>query len=353
MRKVTLKRGVFIISLDLELAWGLFDLWGSSDTNVPRSCYDRYLQTREVVIDALLRLFHGYQVSATWAIVGHLFLDHCEATDGVKHPDMPRPTHGWFKHDWYAWDPASTVERDPAWYGRDIVEKIMAAEPPQDIGCHSFSHVIFGDKGCSAQVAEAEIAKCVALAQEMGINPKSFVFPRNQEGHYQTLKNYGFSCYRTAQPGWVNILRGQAQRWAKFCNDMLGLSPPCAVVEEKLPGLWSISASAYYRPAHGGANIIPMRSRVRQSIKGITKAIDTGGIFHLCLHPSGLGLKTEPLIGGLERILQYADRKRKEGKLDLLSMAQLAEPLKTAGRLNGEHQVDPRAVAAGLGVKRE
>jgi hypothetical protein len=342
MRKVTSKRGVFIISLDLELAWGLFDLWGSPDAGIPQSSYDRYLQTREVVIDALLRLFQEYQVSATWAIVGHLFLDHCQTIDGVKHPDMPRPTHRWFKRDWYAWDPASTLERDPAWYGRDIVKKIMAAEPRQDIGCHSFSHVVFGDEGCSAQVAEAEIAKCVALAREMGIDPKSFVFPRNREGHYQILKDYGFSCYRVAQPGWANIFRGQAQRWAKFGNDMLGLSPPCAAVEEKLPGLWSISSSAYYRPAHGSASIIPMYSRVRQGIKGITKAIDAKGIFHLYLHPSGLGFKTEVLLGGLKGILQYAEQKRQEGELDLLSMAQLAEQLEAANRTGGRHQVDPR-----------
>lgn len=348
-----MKRGVFTISLDLELAWGTFDLWGTPDTDIPQSSYDRFVQTRRVVIDALLHLFQEYQVSATWAVVGHLFLDHCRAIDGVKHPDMPRPAHRWFKGDWYARGPASTIESDPIWYGRDIVKKIMAAEPRQDIGCHSFSHVIFGDQGCSAQVAEAEVAKCVALAQEMGINLKSFVFPRNQEGHHQILRKHRFSCYRASQPGWANMSNGQAQRWVRFCRDLLGISPPCAVVEEKLPGLWGISASAYYRPAHRFGSIIPVRSRICQSIKGIAKAVDTRGIFHLYLHPSSLGFKTGLLIDGLRRILQHADQKRQEGKLDLLSMAQLAEILETPGCINGRHQVDPRTVVAGPAVKRE
>lgn len=330
MSRPALRRGVFIISLDLELAWGSFDLWGPLDTDIHRSSYDRFIQTRRKVIDALLRLFKEYQVPATWAIVGHLFLDHCEAVDGVKHSDMPRPIHSWFKDDWYACDPISNIERDPVWYGRDIVEKIMTAEPRQYIGCHSFSHAIFGDKGCSAEVAEAEIAKCVALAQEMGIELKSFVFPRSQEGHHQILRNYGFSCYRASRPGWFNVFNGQVQRLAKFINDMLIIPPSCAVVKEKLPGLWSISASVYYRPGYGFGSIIPVTFRVRQSIKGIAKAISTKGVFHLCLHPSSLGIKTEPLMDGLRRILQYADQRRQEGKLDLLSMAQLAEHLETA-----------------------
>lgn len=325
MNMLALKRGVFIISLDLELAWGSFDIGG-----LP-SFYYKLLQTRRVV-DTLLSLFHEYQVPATWAIVGHLFLDHCEAVDGVKHPDMPRPTHSWFKEDWYAYDPASNIETDPLWYGRDIVEKVMVAEPRQDIGSHSFSHVIFGDEGCSPEVAEAEIAKCVALAQEIGIELKSFVFPRSRGGHYQILRKYGFSCYRAPRPGWFNAFSGQARRLAKFIDDMLALPPSCATVEEQLPGLWGISASAYYRPANGFGTIIPMASRVHKSIKGIDKAMSTKGVFHLCLHPCSLGVKTEPLVGGLQKILQYADEQRQKGKLDLLSMSQLAEHLKASSK---------------------
>ena len=332
MSKLALKRGIFIISLDLELAWGSFDLWSSCDTDISRSPHHRFLKTRRVIIDALLQLFQKYYVPATWAIAGHLFLDHCRTVNGVKHPDMPRPNHSWFKDDWYIRDPASNSEEDPVWYGRDIVEKIMMVEPQQDIGCHSFSHVIFGDKGCSGKVAEAEIAKCVALAQEMGIKLRSFVFPRSQEGHQQILRNYGFSCYRSSRPGWFNVFNGHHKRLAKFINDLLGISPSCAVVEEKLPGLWSISASAYYRPADSFGRIIPVSSRVHQSIKGIRKATTTKGIFHLCLHPSDLGVRSEPLIGGLKRILQYADKQRQEGKLDLLSMSQLAKHLNASSK---------------------
>lgn len=322
---------MFLLSLDLELAWGASDLWGSGAARTPAPSPEILLRTRQVVIDALLRLFQAYQVPATWAIVGHLFLDHCETVDGVKHPDMPRPTHSWFEGDWYARDPASNVETDPIWYGRDIVKRIMMAEPAQEIGCHSFSHVIFGDDGCSEEVADAEVGKCVALAREMGIELRSFVFPRSRAGHHQVLSKHGFSCYRAPRAGWFDALDGRARRLARLTNDALALSPSCARVEKGPNGLWSIPASAYYRSAGGAGRLIPLRSRVDQCTKGIDRAVKTGGVFHLCLHPWNLAVETERLMGGLGRILEHAAAASQQGRLSLLSMDQLAERMETAG----------------------
>jgi len=51
--------------LDLELAWGTFDLWDSPGADIPQAFYDRYVRTKQVVIDALLQPFQEYRVSAT------------------------------------------------------------------------------------------------------------------------------------------------------------------------------------------------------------------------------------------------------------------------------------------------
>lgn len=337
MSSLALRRGVFIVSLDLELAWGTFDIWGRGTADMPRALSRILLQTRDVVIDELLRLFREYDVPATWAIVGHLFLDHCEPVNGVKHPDMPRPAHSWFEDDWYDRDPASNIEADPVWYGRDIVERIMLAQPRQEIACHSFSHVIFGDEGCSAEVAEAEVRECVTLARELGIDLRSFVFPRSQAGHHQVLSKHGFSCYRAPRPGWFDVFNGKAQRVAKLINDMLALSPCCAVVDKEPNGLWSISTSAYYRSLHGVGRMVPVRSRVHQCVKGIDKAVKTQGVFHLCLHPWNFAVETERLLEGLRKVLQHAARESERGRLDLLSMGQLAERLEIrwAGQTEG------------------
>src|ERR1700755_703840 len=98
--------------------------------------------------------------------------------------------------------PGPPLAAEPLWYGRDMVEKILAAEPKHDVGSHSFSHVIFGDAGCTREVAEAEVRKCVELAGAMGLKLESFVFPRNQLGHLDVLREQGFRITRGAAPFW-------------------------------------------------------------------------------------------------------------------------------------------------------
>lgn len=91
-----LTKPTFIISLDTELIWGytaypsneVISLMINDDKKV-RGC-----------IDILLNLFQKHNIPATWAVVGHLFLDHCECEDGIPHKEMPR-----FKEDWYSADP--------------------------------------------------------------------------------------------------------------------------------------------------------------------------------------------------------------------------------------------------------
>src|SRR4026209_1720242 len=129
-----LDRGIFTVSLDFELLWGCFDS-GKHHRYTPRYLVGKdeaYRRTRHV-IDRLLTLFHHYDIAVTWATIGHLFLDHCDPHDGIKHPEMPRPQHSWFNDDWYIYDPGSNLRESPLWYGRDMVEQILAAEPKHDV----------------------------------------------------------------------------------------------------------------------------------------------------------------------------------------------------------------------------
>ena len=175
----------FVISLDTELLWGYVahptleavNLM-KSDSKKGRGC-----------IDTLLNLFEKHNIPATWAVVGHLFLDHCECEGGIPHKEMPR-----FKDDWYSADPCTDIRRDPLYYGKDIVEKILSNRIEHEIGYHSFSHVVFSE--CNREVVEAEIKVGIKLAKEFGITLKSFVFPENKIGHVDVFKENGFKIYR-------------------------------------------------------------------------------------------------------------------------------------------------------------
>ena len=154
-------RGVFTISIDFELIWGTLDKHG------PERFRAACELERKEIIDRLLGLFEEFEIPATWCIVGHLFLAECQADNGQKHPEIVRPTHPWMQQDWFAFDPCDSEQHDHLFLGRSLVEKIRACRVAQEIGCHTFSHVIFGDPGCSRATAESELAELLTLLGSM------------------------------------------------------------------------------------------------------------------------------------------------------------------------------------------
>ncbi|NLX92012.1 MAG: hypothetical protein GXZ07_10615 [Firmicutes bacterium] len=97
-----MKKGIFTISLDTELAWGVVD----TPKNLMKNL--KYYKKSREVIDKLLLLFQQYEISATWAVVGHLFLDTCKPVNGQKHPEILRSNYPRSKNDWFVWGVAIT-----------------------------------------------------------------------------------------------------------------------------------------------------------------------------------------------------------------------------------------------------
>src|SRR6478735_5386173 len=93
--------GTFALTFDSEL------IWGSFDTLTPQRFVQRYPDVRRI-IERTLRMLERYEVPATWAVVGHLFLRSCarDAT-GLAHPELVRPGQRWWPGDWYAVDPCT------------------------------------------------------------------------------------------------------------------------------------------------------------------------------------------------------------------------------------------------------
>lgn len=313
------KKGIFTISIDTELAWGSFDHGGHIKYR------DAYRQTRSI-ITGILELFKKYEISATWAIVGHLFLDRCNKENGRLHPDIVRPKHQWFQGDWFKHDPAGDIFQYDSWYGSDIVETIKQARPRQEIASHSFCHPVFSDAGCSRETAESDIARCVSLAERAGLSLKSFVFPRNSPGHLDMLSKYGFKVFRAKDD--VYCAKDVAPKIVKkmyfLLSDMIASVPP-VVLPEVLSdrALVGIPSSMLFRFAHGVSKFIPKGARFKKAKKGIDRAIGESKIFHLWFHPISFAWKKQELLNELEEILAYANS-RKE-KLDILTLNQIGE----------------------------
>ena len=314
-----LERGVFTVSLDFELIWGTLDLFG------PERFRPACETERAEVIDRLLDLFCEFDVQATWLVLGHLMLDRCAPENGRKHPEIVRPTHTWHRKDWFQHDPGGSEDGQSIFLGRSLVEKIRACPVPQEIGCHSFSHVIFGDSGCSAETAESEIKASIAAARDLGVEMQSFAFPRNEVGHLDLLSKYGFTCYRGPQPQWYErrTLPAALRRVARSVGVLAAAEPPVVLPEETESGLWNIPGSMIYFPMHGLRKHIPVSLRVKRALKGLKAAAQQKKIFHLWFHPTNLADGTDEMFAGLRSILEHASLLRSRDQLSILPMRSL------------------------------
>lgn len=313
-------RGVFTLSLDFELAWGSRDLYAD-----PAPLLAQARITRERVFGPLLAALQQHGFVATWATVGNLFLEDARRSGGVWHPDVVPPRHEWVSGGWFDGVPEGSEAQCPEFYARSLVQRLRDAG--QEIGSHSFSHPIFGDRGCSREAAESDLRRAVAEAAALGVTMKSFVFPRNVAGHVDLLARYGFTCWRTVEPVWYRDPRvpGPVSRIAHLAEVARAAAPPTVMPWRDEHGLWVIPASSSLLPVDGVRRLIPLRQRLRRVLEGLDRAAADGRVSHLYLHPINLAGNPEGLLGTMRSIFAHAARLRDAGRLEVLPMAALAE----------------------------
>lgn len=299
---------IFLISLDTEMLWGPA---GGQDGLDQFNLIKRNENKIRKAISTLLDLFEKYNVSATWAVVGHLFLDHCDEETCLTKINMNK--FG-YTHPWYR-DPYSNIEKDPLYYGKDIIEKIITNPMNHELGYHSFSHVCFTI--IPREMAEGEIKESKKIEKEWNIKFASFVFPMNEIAYVDILKENGFKIYRSKSP---NILTNRSD----FINKKIELgvskfiAPP--IEPRRDNGIWEIQSSMTF-----------FDSQIQQSLLlrfkiGFERAIKNKTIFHIWLHPWNL-LCYERLTDDLEKMLKYVSKRRDEGKIDVMTMNELADYL--------------------------
>lgn len=311
--------GTFVLSLDKELVWGSFD--HTSDETFARQNPDTRGMCRR-----LLDLLDEYEIPATWAVVGHLFLRSCErGADGRPHPEIVRPRHAFYKgEDWLERDPCSNREHAPLWYGDDILDDILARRTRHEIGCHSFTHMVYGDPGCSREAAASDLDACMSAAKARGISLKSFIFPRNVEGHHEELRKRGFTSYRGEDPTWFNRLHGPARRLGHLSDQFLGVAPPLVTAYEASPGLVNIPGSMCLLHRSGIRRYVSPEASIHKGVVGARAAGATGKIFHLWFHPFNLA-SSDVLFDVLRGMFAEVAAERARGRLVVKTMNQIAE----------------------------
>lgn len=303
-----LGRGAFTLSLDTELAWGSLR---RKDERAFAAAYPRSRETTLRLLDLLAR--HG--ISATWAIVGHLFLrssDEVPAGDALRsiaeraHVRRGRP---------------GDERSRPLLYASEIVEAIRSCPVPQEIGCHSFTH----ERAdlLTAEEFRRDVRACVEVAAARGIRLRSYVFPYNVEAHHDVLADEGFLCYRSGEEPRRGARRAIA-RARGFAGEALRRAPATVLPSLRPSGLWVVPPSMFFKPRIGWRRLIPVRSRLDRAVAGLAAAARERRAFHLWFHPFNLTTDPVGLFGVLDAVLARAAALRDAGTIDVLPMDELA-----------------------------
>lgn len=332
-------RPTVVISLDLELSWGSFDLsYGDELLKMGR-------WTHDVGAPNLLNHLTRNRLSATWAIVGAMMRRSLPDVSGLPEVRYPH-----FSKPWFSYIPNDGDEQShPEWFGASLVEKIRTAQPEQEIGFHSFSHVPFGVRGMTRERALAEYHYCAQLAQELGIPKSSFVFPRNSVAYLPELRDAGFLCFRDVDRLPMRFSNGTLDSLAMICADFVG-SAPCMVEPSLKEGIVSIPGSLLIRFAAGWRKYIPDSSRLRRLRKGLELARKNRGVFHVWFHPENLYAEWPRVENVVARFLEELGVLVRNGDVRCMTMSQLAgEFLSTAPAIQKHSQ--PLAYAPAGQVK--
>ncbi len=316
--------GTFVISLDLELMWGVRDKrtvasWGDAVRGERRA------------IPEILRRFADAEVRATWAVVGMVF---ARDKDGIlRHAPKLKPQYEdprLSPYDALETEAGTHEDDDPHHFGRDFVEQIKAI-PGQEVATHTFSHFYCLEPGQTIEAFEADLRAAIAIAAEDGLTLRSIVFPRNQmtDAHIAACRRMGIDCYRGNPETFAYRSRSGSEnsrivRATRLIDGVLSIDGPHAYQLEPVEdGPFNIPASRFLRPFNrrlpGYAEL-----HLRRVMGEMTHAARSGRMYHLWWHPYNFGRDTDRNLEGLDQLLAHFQTLKREYGMESASMGDLA-----------------------------
>jgi len=284
-------RGKLTISIDLELAWGVWDTLTPEDLRMSETA-------ERPICAALIELLDRYEVPATWAVVAAL-LDENSAKSR----------------------PGSKA----CWYAPDIIDRLVHAKVAHDIGSHGGKHIYFRDVPAAEAQEDLDFMRAVHRAN--GLPHKSFVFPRDAVGHLDLVAQAGLRTFRGPTIGWFRSARHlgrMVERAANLADKLLPI-PPAPVAAEKRGALVNIPGSMLLLGRNGARRfILPAVSRAKLHM-GLSGARRTGSVFHLWFHPSNFYYRRDEQLATLAWFLDNAASEAGRGRIEIRTMSSYAE----------------------------
>jgi hypothetical protein len=321
--------GIFVISLDLELLWGVRDA-ARPDHYKPNLLGER------AATPVLLHLFDRHKIHATWATVGFLF---CETRDELLRSLPARlPSYADPRFNPYAdLEGIGYDEReDPFHYAPSLIRMIKSF-PGQEIGTHTFSHYYCLETGQDADTFRADLAAAVRVAKKFGLTLESFVFPRNQYNadSVSVLREIGIKSYRGNETSWLyqprskdedslfrrggRLLDSYLRLTGRNCHPLQGSEYPINIPSSRFLRPYSLRLESFER------------LRLRRILSDLSYAARNSLLYHLWWHPHNFGANLENNLAFLSQILHRYSELRETFGMESLSMREVAVRVQANG----------------------
>ncbi len=316
--------GALVISLDFELHWGVRD-----HTTVERY-RENLLGVREA-IPSMLDLFGRRSIAATWATVGFLFAE--TKKDLEKHFPRLLPTYDDPKLSPYeAMSEVGADETSDPFHFAPTLLRQIAKTPRQEIGTHTFSHFYCLERGQTAEQFDADLEAAASIGRAFGEGEtmRSIVFPRNQsnDAYQDVMRRRGIRAYRSNGPHWAYRAEARetpARRAFRLLDAYLPASGSRAAARPtarpREDELVDVPASAFLRPYTPRLRHLDA-VRFRRLAFAMTRAAETGRIFHLWWHPHNFGRHPRASMAFLERLVGHYEMLRTRHGMESLTMAE-------------------------------
>jgi len=301
----------FVISLDFELYWGMFD-------KISLGKYGENIKGAHTAIPEMLALFKKHDIHATWATVGMLMSTNKEAL--IKHlPSKElQPQYNNMKASAYTHINTHSIKEnestDPYHFGQSHVEEIIRT-PHQELGSHTFSHYycLDGDKNDDAVfTADCEAFTKVALPFSQKIT--SIVFPRNQttQKSLEICKQFGFTTYRGTPSHFLYTGKKENEqinpllRILRLIDTYINISGhhtyKYSTINRTI--LKNVQGSWFLRPYNRLLRVLePLKiHRIKRSM---TYAAMHNEVFHLWWHPHNFGINRKENLQNLLYIIEH------------------------------------------------
>lgn len=331
--------GHFVISLDYEIHWGVFDKKSVDD-------YRQNLENVGLVIDRLLQMSKDYDVKITFATVGFLFSKDKEEL--LKFSPKLKPTYNNQKFSPYPIldTIGQNEDEDPFHYGLSGINKIKA-DGNHEIGTHTYCHYYCHIPGQTLQQFDDDLNSAISLAEKNNIKIESLVFPRNMiDAHkaedqpiLDVLKKHGITSFRGKEDSFIYNIHT-----TKFYKNWLVFK-----VLKFLDAYISITGSNTYDVVkiNKGKTVINLPSsrllraysnkfkrfenlKLRRIKKAMTKAAQRNEMFHLWWHPHNFGAQTEENFANLEEVFKTYKSLSKDYGFESTTMTELTNKIKAS-----------------------